>query len=160
MQAIPAEFQRLQEYKNLLLENAEKILLSVHPVLQNEAPFYAQYFRHPSCMCSVCSCGAALKFINRPMNQLFIHLSPIAICCLIMIYFNTATIPRVFSHFSRKLNLPIPAHALGLTSSAAMTGRHRRTSRVKGTHRIRSSQALKIGMRWALSLLFNYNHDG
>ena len=34
VQAIPAELQRLQRYKNLLLENTEKVLLSVHPVRQ------------------------------------------------------------------------------------------------------------------------------
>jgi hypothetical protein len=31
-QAVPAELQRLQKYKDLLLDNTEKVLLSVHPV--------------------------------------------------------------------------------------------------------------------------------
>ncbi len=33
-QAVPAELQRLQKYKDLLLENTEKVLLSVHPVME------------------------------------------------------------------------------------------------------------------------------
>jgi hypothetical protein len=32
MQAVPAEFQRMQNYKDLLFDNTEKILLSIHPV--------------------------------------------------------------------------------------------------------------------------------
>ncbi len=38
-QAVPAENQRLQRYKDLLLDNTEKVLLSVHPVRAHFVPW-------------------------------------------------------------------------------------------------------------------------
>ena len=76
-QAVPAEFQRMQRYKDLLLDNTEKILLSVHPVrkiqsLRFEETSWALLPDVPN-QCSWCNSIISIGAICCPSAIAFIH---------------------------------------------------------------------------------------